>query len=101
MFNTICDAPNFKKFQILLLNGYETNFLRGVEYLKKMRSKTKKKVEWNRNQNSQTNVYFHHLRVFQNSESNIRDFSNRPYYITQFIVEAEYHFTDSIESILA
>mgnify|MGYP003332016327 CR=1 FL=1 len=57
--------------------------------------------EWNRSQNSQTSVYFHHLRVFQNSESNIRDFSNRPYYITQFIVEAEYHFTDSIESILA
>jgi hypothetical protein len=56
--------------------------------------------EWNRSQTSQANVYFHHLRVFQTNNSNIRDFSNRPYYITEFIVEAEYHFTDSIESII-
>lgn len=52
--------------------------------------------DWNRNQPSQANVYFHHLRVFQSNNTNIRDFSNRPYYITEFIVEAEYHFTDSI-----
>lgn len=56
--------------------------------------------DWNRNQTSQANVYFHHLRVFQSNNTNIRDFSNRPYYITEFIVEAEYHFTDSIESII-
>lgn len=63
--------------------------------------------DWNRNQASPANVYFHHLRVHQTdggdmgSPSNTRDFSVRPNYITRFIVEAEYHFTDSIESILA
>ena len=57
--------------------------------------------DWNRQQNPPANVYFHHLRVFQADNSNIRDFSNRPYYITEFIVEAVYHFTDSIESILS
>lgn len=57
--------------------------------------------EWNRQQNSPAHVYFHHLRVFQNDKSNIRDFSNRPYYITEFVIEAEYHFTDSLESIIS
>lgn len=57
--------------------------------------------EWNRQQDTLANVYFHSLRVFQADSSSTRDFSNRPYYITEFIVEAEYHFTDSIEQILA
>jgi len=52
--------------------------------------------EWNRNQENPSNVYFHHLRVFQNDSSVSRDFSNRPFYITEFIVEAEYHLTDYI-----
>ena len=56
--------------------------------------------DWNRSQETPANVYFHHLRVFQTESSVSRDFSNRPYYITQFIVEAEYHFTDSVEQIL-
>lgn len=56
--------------------------------------------DWNRSQTNPANIYFHHLRVFQNDSSTSRDFSNRPYYITEFIVEAEYHFTDSIEQIL-
>jgi hypothetical protein len=43
LFSTLCDAPNYKKFQVLLLNGYQTNFSSGVERLKKMRL-------WNRNQ---------------------------------------------------
>jgi len=57
---------------------------------------------WNRLQDNPSNVYFHNMRVFQtrsmNSQS--RDFSNRPFYITEFIVEAEYHLTDSLESYL-
>jgi hypothetical protein len=59
--------------------------------------------EWNRNQTTPTNVYFHNLRVFQTNRmsSQARDFSNRPFYITEFIVEAEYHLTDSIESFLS
>lgn len=63
--------------------------------------------DWNRSQATPANVYFHHLRVHQvdsgdmGSPSNTRDFSVRPFYITRFIVEAEYHFTDSIEQILA
>lgn len=56
--------------------------------------------DWNRSQENPSNVYFHHLRVFQNDYSRSRDFSNRPFYITEFVVEAEYHFTDSIEEIL-
>lgn len=56
--------------------------------------------DWNRSQPIPANVYFHHLRVFQTDSSVSRDFSNRPYYITQFVVEAQYHFTDSIEQIL-
>jgi hypothetical protein len=59
--------------------------------------------DWNRSQETPANVYFHSLRVFQTSDmgSVTRDFSNRPFYITEFIVEAEYHFTDSIESFLS
>jgi hypothetical protein len=56
---------------------------------------------WNSAQATPSNVYFHHMRVFQTGTSTARDFSNRPFYITEFVVEAEYHFTDSIESILA
>ena len=56
---------------------------------------------WNSSQANPSNVYFHYMRVFQTGASVSRDFSNRPYYITEFIVEAEYHLTDSIESILA
>ena len=56
--------------------------------------------DWNRSQQSPTNVYFHNLRVYQIDSSRTRDFSNRPYYITEFIVDARYHFTDSIEEIL-
>jgi hypothetical protein len=60
--------------------------------------------DWNRSQNNPTNVYFHHLRVFQAGDSSFsrsRDFSNRPYYITEFIVDATYHLTDSIEDHLS
>lgn len=58
---------------------------------------------WNRSQANPANVYFHSLRVFQTADmgSVTRDFSNRPFYITEFIVEAEYHFTNSIESFLS
>lgn len=56
---------------------------------------------WNRSQANPSNVYFHSLRVFQSDSSRARDFSNRPFYITEFIVEAEYHLTDSIESFLS
>ena len=62
---------------------------------------------WNRSQSSPANVYFHNLRVYQTdrgdqgSASLTRDFSTRPHYITQFVVDTCYHFTDSIESILS
>jgi len=56
--------------------------------------------QWNRNQETPEKIYFHHLRVFQKDSSESRDFSVRPYYITEFIVEIEYHFTESIESYL-
>lgn len=58
--------------------------------------------EWNRSQENPSGVYFHHLKVFQVDEdgSTARDFSNRPFYITKFVVEAEYHFTSSLEDYL-
>lgn len=57
--------------------------------------------DWNRSQDVPANVYFHHLRVYQTEDAVSRDFSNRPYYISSFIVEAEYHFTDSVEQYLS
>jgi hypothetical protein len=59
--------------------------------------------DWNRSQDTPAGVYFHNLRVFQSNRmsSQARDFSNRPFYITEFIVEAEYHLTDSLESFLS
>lgn len=63
--------------------------------------------DWNRQQPNPAKVYFHHLRVYQTDSGNAqglsvaRDFSNRPFYITQFIVDVEYHFTDSIEQYLS
>jgi hypothetical protein len=53
---------------------------------------------WNRRQESIGNVYFHSLCVDQintgdmSSSMLTRDFSTRPYTITQFIVVAEYHY---------
>lgn len=63
--------------------------------------------DWNRAQANPSGVYFHHLKVHQTdsgdmgSSSLTRDFSVRPYYVTKFIVEAEYHLTDSLESFLS
>lgn len=47
------------------------------------------------------NVYFHHLRVFQTERTSPRDWSIQNNYITEFVVEAEYHFTDSVEDYLS
>jgi hypothetical protein len=63
--------------------------------------------DWNRAQAVPAKVYFHNLIVSQadsgdmGSPSATRDFSDRPFYITKFIVDAQYHFTEPIESILA
>jgi hypothetical protein len=51
-------------------------------------------------------IFFHKLRVYQVSSSlatepeNLRDFSIRPYYISEFIVDMEYHYTKSLEDYL-
>lgn len=61
--------------------------------------------DWNRSQATPSGIYFHHLRVYQTdsgdmgSASVTRDFSVRPFYITKFIVDTEYHFTESFDSI--
>ena len=63
--------------------------------------------EWNRSQVSPSDAYFHHLRVHQTDSGDMgssvltRDFSARPFYITKFIVEAEYHYTKSLEDFLS
>lgn len=62
--------------------------------------------EWNRLKETPSSVYFHNLRAYQTDSgdaqgfSTARDFSNRPYYITNFIIDVEYHFTDSLEDHL-
>ena len=55
---------------------------------------------WNRGQTPPYGVYFHHLRAYQDDSSLSRDFSTRPHYITKFIIDVEYHFLESIDSIL-
>lgn len=63
--------------------------------------------KWNSEQDSPAKVYFHHLRIYQTdsgdmgSASSTRDFSVRPHYITKFIVETEYHFTETFDSMLS
>lgn len=63
--------------------------------------------DWNRSQAIPAKVYFHNLIVSQTdagdmgSPTTTRDFSTRPFYITRFIVDAQYHFTESIDTILA
>lgn len=56
--------------------------------------------------NQEYPVYFHYLRVYQ-TESSIssasemkRDFSSRPYYVTEFVVDMCYHYTKSFEDYL-
>lgn len=56
--------------------------------------------------NEEYPVYFHYIRVNQttssiSSSSELkRDFSSRPYYITEFIVDMCYHHTKSLEEYL-
>lgn len=51
-------------------------------------------------------LFFHKLRVYQVSSSlatekeNLRDFSVRPFYVTEFIIDMEYHYTKSLEDYL-
>lgn len=52
--------------------------------------------EWNSKQEVPAKVYFHSTSILQNTSTDVRDFSTRPFYISQFIVKADYHFTDSI-----
>jgi hypothetical protein len=56
--------------------------------------------EWNSNQTVPNEVYFHSTRVLQTNPSMSRDFSNRPFYVTEFIIEAQYHLTN-IEQVLS
>lgn len=93
------------------VKGRETDTLEwgmAIQYiLDRMDDSAQDINNWNKNQANTSNVYFHNLRVYQTdsgdmgSASTTRDFSVRPFYITKFIVDAEYHFTDSIESFLA
>ena len=64
--------------------------------------------EWNRNRSNPYHVYFHTTRAYQAGSAasatggaKSRDFSNRPFYVTRFMVNCEYHLTDSLESFIA
>ena len=62
---------------------------------------------WNKSQGVCSNVYFHNVKVHQTDSGQMgsplesRDFSVRPFYISKFIIDVNYHFTDSIEEILS
>lgn len=58
---------------------------------------------WNEKQSVVQHIYFHHLKAFQilRRPTEARDFSNRPHYISQLMLEAEYHFTDSLEDLIS
>jgi hypothetical protein len=63
---------------------------------------------WNGSRPNPEQVFFHHLSAYQSGGasstrggSKVRDFSNRPYYVTQFIIDTEYHYIGSLESFLA
>lgn len=93
------------------LKGNEINTLEwgmALEYILDREDDAAQDInDWNRSQENPANIYFHNLRVFQTDRGDqgspalTRDFSTRPFYITQFVVDARYHFTDSIESILS
>lgn len=64
--------------------------------------------DWNRSRTNPYNVYFHSTRAYQTGSSasatggaQTRDFSNRPFYVTKFVVNCEYHLTDTLESFIA
>jgi len=56
--------------------------------------------------NAEYPVYFHYIRVYQTTSSISsasklrRDFSSRPYYVTEFIIDMCYHYTNSLEDYL-
>jgi hypothetical protein len=64
--------------------------------------------DWVRNNGGSDSypIFFHKLRVYQTSSSlatqgeNVRNFSERPYYISEFIIDMEYHYTKSLEDYL-
>jgi hypothetical protein len=64
--------------------------------------------DWIRNNGGNTEypVYFHQMRVYQTrpqmagSSENVRDFSSRPFYVTDFVIDMEYHGTKSLEDYL-
>ena len=51
-------------------------------------------------------IYFHSTRIYQVSSSlatekeNLREIGVRPYYVTEFIIDAKYHYTKSLEDYL-
>lgn len=63
---------------------------------------------WIRNNggNDKYPVYFHSMKVYQtrpmmgSAAENARDFSTRPYYMSDFFVDMDYHITSSLESYL-
>lgn len=57
--------------------------------------------DWNRSQATPSKIYFHEMRIFQADRSTARDWSSRSYYITEFVIDAKYHMTESLEDILS
>ena len=91
--------PYIKKEHILYaLKGKEEQTLEwsmALQYIIDRQDDSAQDInDWNRSQTSPSGVYFHSTRLLQTGGSVSRDFSNRPFYITEFIVEAEYHLTD-------
>jgi len=95
--------PHIKKEHIIYaLKGKEGQTLEwsmALQYILDRQDDSAQDINaWNASQTTPAGVFFHSTRVFQSQASSSRDFSNRPFYITEFIVETQYHLTDSLES---
>ena len=52
--------------------------------------------KWNATSEDHQHVFFHHLRIFQIERTEPRDYSVKPAHITEFMVVAEYHYTEPL-----
>ena len=54
---------------------------------------------WNGSRPDVYPVFFHHLRVFQIEKTDPRDYGVKLFHVTEFMVDVEYHYTESLNDI--
>jgi hypothetical protein len=58
--------------------------------------------EWNKKQTNPEKIFFHSISTMQfRNPTEVRDFSNRPHFITNILLDCEYHYTESLEQYLS